>query len=229
MVAKSQPWKVAGLYLIDDRRMIWHVDVDKDILRGSGRALPNEIALRLGMHPPANLTLQCVAGDVMVAWQETSNIGAIHGSLRALAEHLGAVDRDRLRLIFDADERTLVGELVPGLVAGVHGTEALIHLTGLPESRVRTPDAPWSTIGVGGPDVVAALEQRGGAEASAHAPSYVSLEVGRRSPVAVGRSRRHFRARVSVVPSIFLPWRLNPGPRTSSRPPQKHRTWHAGS
>lgn len=160
-VPKNQPWKVPGLYLADDHQVVWHVAVDKDILRGSGRVAPNEVAIHLGLTPPSTITLKNDAKDVVLSWLETSHVGANIGSLRALAEVCGAGEGDLLRLVFDADSRTLSGEVVAPLPEGLGTTASLAHLTGLPAAKVKTLEALATAIGTSPQDVLEALSQRG--------------------------------------------------------------------
>jgi hypothetical protein len=68
----------------------WRVPVDRDVLRGSGRALPEAFAVHLGATPLESGTLDSPVGPVMLSWRQFPSIG----SMRSLARSLDAEEGD---------------------------------------------------------------------------------------------------------------------------------------
>ena len=94
-------------YRIGPTTIAFVVDVDHDVLRGSGRPLPRATAVALGVQPGDKVTFAGSPGDVVVSWPLSSMMGPAIGSLRSHALNLQLVDGDRLRVIFDTAERTV--------------------------------------------------------------------------------------------------------------------------
>lgn len=103
----ADPVGVAGLVLLDEDRFSYDIRVDHDVLRGSGRTVPEAIAGLLGLQPGRSLhfgardTGRNTTGSVVVGWSRTSHMGPYFGSVRAQALHERAEDGDLLRLTFD--------------------------------------------------------------------------------------------------------------------------------
>lgn len=76
-------------YLVDGV-WSWRVPVDRDVLRGSGRQLPEAFAVHLGAVPLSKGTLDSPVGPIGLAWNQYPSIG----SLRAAARSLDAVEGD---------------------------------------------------------------------------------------------------------------------------------------
>lgn len=90
-VPRDKPWKVRGLYRQPGVPMtVWCIAVDNDMLRGSGRSIPQEIASDLGLGSGDRTELTTAAGMIPVAWSETSHSGPQIGSIRELVVHAGA-------------------------------------------------------------------------------------------------------------------------------------------
>lgn len=89
-VPTNAPARVAGLYRHDTDRLAWHVRVDRDVLRGSGRAVPDEIGVFLAGAPPLSLKLKHAGKDIPFGWPETSHVGPSIGSIRELALSAGS-------------------------------------------------------------------------------------------------------------------------------------------
>lgn len=68
------------------------VDVDEDVLRGSGKGIPEAFAVYIGLMPGGTKVLGSDFGDVRFAWGQTPSVG----SLRVVAEELEATFGDRL-------------------------------------------------------------------------------------------------------------------------------------
>lgn len=70
----------------------WRVPVDRDILRGSGRAIPEAFAAHIGALPLEKGSLDSPVGPIALRWNQQPTIG----SLRAAARSLDADDGDWL-------------------------------------------------------------------------------------------------------------------------------------
>lgn len=108
--------RVTDVSLNDDGRAQYDIEVDGELLRGSGRAAPAALGGLMGLQPGRTLdfaTGHAEQPSVVMTWSRTSHVGPHLGSLRALALHFGAVQGDRLRLIFDPSSLTAEAELLP--------------------------------------------------------------------------------------------------------------------
>jgi len=76
-------------YLIDGV-WSWRIPVDRDVLRGSGRQLPEAFAAHLGAAPVSKGSLDSPVGPVHLAWLQYPSIG----SLRAAARSMDAEEGD---------------------------------------------------------------------------------------------------------------------------------------
>jgi hypothetical protein len=104
-----------GLYLAFDGSVIYHARVDADLLRGSGRSIPSPLAVALGVRPGGTREFATSEGGrLRVLWQRTSTAGATVGSMRAIAEGVGATIGDVLRLVFDPELEIVRGSKVIG-------------------------------------------------------------------------------------------------------------------
>lgn len=97
---RHRPAEVPGLYLQDDDTLIWHQTVDTEILRGSGRPVPQEVAAHLGVAPGDQLDLHHPTRTVPLSWPHESHVGPHLGSIKALVDHLGLQAGDTARLRF---------------------------------------------------------------------------------------------------------------------------------
>lgn len=93
-VPRNEPRRVRGLYRDSSDSFLWHLVADYDLLRGSGRAMPQEIAVLLGLEPGSRMVLTNPVRDIPVSWLETSHTGPNIGSLKALAEAAGVSEDD---------------------------------------------------------------------------------------------------------------------------------------
>lgn len=74
-------------YLVDGV-WSWRVPVDKDILRGSGRAMPEAFAVHLGATPLEKGEVDSPIGPIRVSWFQNPNIGSLRAAARSLdADH----------------------------------------------------------------------------------------------------------------------------------------------
>jgi hypothetical protein len=146
---------VSGIYVTHEDNKIIHFQVDKDVLRGSGRPLALAAASSLGITPGSQASFSVTGSNLslVLAWQDTSPGGPTIGSTRGIAELLGAVDGDKIRLTFDATGKNCVPELSkPG---------SIFSLTGVPA----TPGTELNDLALAmqcrDTDVRDALEKRG--------------------------------------------------------------------
>lgn len=161
---RNRPWTVPGLYFSTRGVVIWHVDVDHDMLRGSGRSIPNELALACGATLNASVDFISPSGVVQIRWPDTSHVGAAIGSLRALAESVSAAQGDRLRLVFDTRRHLLTAETprpVPDLEIA---TDSVESLTGLYAEDCESLERLADAIGTTPAEVLTNLRDRGDSE-----------------------------------------------------------------
>jgi hypothetical protein len=153
--------RARGCFRLDTHRISYLLTVDKDVVRGSGRQCPEQLAALLGVRPGAPRIFAAGDGTVAVTWPGTSGLGPSLGSIRGLAYVAGAVDGDFLRLEFDVAEGCVGASLVTTvLLDAASDEEALRMLSGLETG----PDPSLSlaqAIEVGVADVHRALRQRG--------------------------------------------------------------------
>ena len=129
--------------------------VNHDLLRGSGRPIPQALALALKVTPGARRTFRSAAGDrIVVGWRTWSTTGPDCGSVRALAIACGAAEGDQLLLRFRSDEATIAAELIP---SGASAADALARLLGPSPGRAALAQA----IGVEESAIDATLIRRG--------------------------------------------------------------------
>lgn len=103
---KPAPPSSARSTFHNGRQLRIALDVDADMLRGSGVPLPQAVAFAVGVAPGDRKVFTNATEDVLVLWRLSSNRGPTFGSLRRIARSLGAVEGDTLVLGFDrADSR----------------------------------------------------------------------------------------------------------------------------
>lgn len=90
-----------------DGRLRWNLVVDKEILRGSGRSAPPELATSLGVDPGDKGVLLWENSAIALSWPTSSHTGPRIGSLKAMAESLGCVAGDTLNLSIAVADNTV--------------------------------------------------------------------------------------------------------------------------
>ncbi|MBB1495270.1 hypothetical protein J4N02_01835 [Propioniciclava sp. MC1595] len=159
-VPRDKAEQVQGLCLLGES-LIWHVPVDGDILRGSGRAIPHEIGTFLGLAPGnPGLLLRNPIAHIPVTWSEKTHVGPSIGSLQAQANALGAQVGDVLRLSFGERLGVDMSLVAPPRHAETPA-ERLSRLTGLPEADCADGDRVAEAIGVPKDQVFETLIKRG--------------------------------------------------------------------
>lgn len=90
---------VAGCYELTPTTAAWRVRVDRDVLRGSGRHIPEQLAGWLRLRPGATLTVANRSHPLPLSWRPWAQPDI--GSLKSFADELGARLDDWLVLVFD--------------------------------------------------------------------------------------------------------------------------------
>lgn len=146
--------RVRGLYAAPDGQVIVHDIVDKDVLRGSGRQMPEAAAALMGIRPGGRVDFD-FSGDsrIVVSWPATSVMGPSLGSVRSVATKLGLGAGDAFRLIFDPTTMTCSAEVVDA--------ETIEGLTGLSVAPGRELSALASALRVEPQAVRSRLQARG--------------------------------------------------------------------
>jgi hypothetical protein len=97
------------------------IRVNHDLLRGSGNVMPLAFAGELGLRPAASRVLASPYGKLSVSWPKYS-ASAHLGSLRIAAKELGAIEGDRMFVIFCGEDRIdfrLIGKRDLNAAAGM--------------------------------------------------------------------------------------------------------------
>ena len=164
--------RACGVFKPSDNSVSVLIDVDHDLLRGSGRAVAEQVAGLLAFGPDQSREYAADSGVVSLYWSDTSISGPFIGSLRVHANRLNAAVGDRLRITFHRDmlsadvslvatTRTerLAGDPLLAEVTGLtgHGEELLRRLAAAVESDTE--------------DLGRFLRQRGDVELADHLPS----------------------------------------------------------
>lgn len=102
---------VAGCYELTPTRASWRVRVDRDVLRGSGRHIPEQLAGWLRLRPGTTLMAANPLHPVPLSWRPWAQPDI--GSLKVFAESVGAKLGDWLVLVFDRAGTVEVRLVVP--------------------------------------------------------------------------------------------------------------------
>lgn len=157
------PEEVPGLYRDGDDHLVWNIAADHDLMRGSGRAFPAEIAAFLGVTAGTRLLLSNAVRDVPVSWLETSHMGPNIGSLKALAESAGAEQGDHLHVRFDRSSNAVSIQISPERPDAITIAAQVAWLTGLPPHRCADRTSLAEAVQVQPDSLVDALRARGDA------------------------------------------------------------------
>lgn len=158
---RNRPAEIPGLYLQDGDTLIWHQAVDTEILRGSGRPVPQEIAAHLGVSPGGQLDLQHSVRTVPLTWPHESHVGPHLGSIKALVDDLGLQAGDTVRLRFSLGGSTLSAEGIAPASLDESAVQTIARLTGLPPGRCTTRTTLATAVGCDASALVGVLKVRG--------------------------------------------------------------------
>lgn len=96
--------KTAGVFRLADGRVRVLLPVTRDMLRGSGRAIPAPLAAALGVRPGDRRAFVADSdATVLVSWRPWATTGPDIGSLRGVTGPLGVVEGDSVAIDFDID------------------------------------------------------------------------------------------------------------------------------
>ena len=82
--------KTAACYRTKEGVWYWRIKVSPDMMRGSGRLMPNAFAQQLGCDLGDKIEVNSECGPITLSWPLTSNSGATIGSVRRALTHYGA-------------------------------------------------------------------------------------------------------------------------------------------
>jgi len=152
-------------YFFLDPKLVFLCNVDKDLLRGSGRALNTAVVNVAKLQPGSNITLTSQFGPVALTWNRNSTQPAI-GSLKAVAEALHAREGDRLRVEIDVWSSQIDLALVnESAICSGPSTDSVYELTGVQASTVVECSRDLaSALGCKPNEVRGALRERGDIE-----------------------------------------------------------------
>ena len=91
--------KSPACYLIDQKTWCLRIKVDGDLLRGSGRSIPNAFSQLLGCEIGNKIEVPSKFGKIILRWPITSTTGATIGSLKKISDYFGAELDDYLFII----------------------------------------------------------------------------------------------------------------------------------
>ena len=124
--------RARGVFKPSDYAVSVLIDVDHDLLRGSGRSVAEQVAGLLAIRPGQGKEYRAEAEAICLFWPDTSISGPAIGSLRVHAEELNAVAGDRLRITIHGDTQSADVNLVAKTrVEGLVGGARIAEVTGL--------------------------------------------------------------------------------------------------
>ncbi len=140
---RHSPAKSAGVFCLGPSKVALLIEVDHNVLRGSGRNLPSGVGYWLNVAINEHLVFGGPARHkVTITFPETSFLGPSLGSTRSLAEHVGARVGDYMTMIFDRSDMSVEARTTPknqferswDLVARLSGIQPGTRLSGLAKS-----------------------------------------------------------------------------------------------
>lgn len=154
-----------GVYHPSPSRVSIVLRVDKETLRGSGRAIAPAVGAALGVLPGLSKVFEGNGRRVRVTWPMSSAMGATLGSVRELAQDVECADGDRVRVDFDLELSTVAPTRIPATfeTAGDQ-LHRLQLLTGIDVSGRNPKEAVAHAVGVSSDRVLGVLRSRGDAD-----------------------------------------------------------------
>ena len=164
--------RARGVYRPSDNKISVLVDVDKDLLRGSGKPIAEQVAGLLTLPPGRSKEYRTSSADIHLSWPDTSISGPAIGSLRAHAERLAGSIGDRLRVTFHADPAFADVHLVAKRrVDALAGDSLLAEVTGLMGRGHKLRAQLAAAVGVDPAELARVLRRRGDTELADHLPT----------------------------------------------------------
>jgi hypothetical protein len=136
--------RVPFCYELSTSEASWRVEVDRDVLRGSGRHIPEQLAGWLRLRPGQTLTLHNPSRPLALAWRSWAQPDV--GSLKPFAEELGASEGDWLVLVLGR-AGTVDVRLVERSAAADPELAFLVQLLGLPGDLAKDPKEALRVVG----------------------------------------------------------------------------------
>jgi hypothetical protein len=96
-----------GLFLRSPSAASLLLEVTRDMLRGSGTAIPESLGEHLGILPGTRKNFSTATKTVLVSWPDTSITGPSLGTIREELIALGVESGDMIRLDFSAEDMQL--------------------------------------------------------------------------------------------------------------------------
>jgi len=123
--------KSPGVFALGEGRVGLLFEVDRDVLRGSGRSISSAAGAILDIGVNDRLSFDGPNGtSVVVTFPGTSFTGPSLGSTRALAEEVGAAPGDRMTVVLDRSAKS-AGAVATDVTAFEAGWPLVARLTGI--------------------------------------------------------------------------------------------------
>jgi hypothetical protein len=151
----------ARCYLVSDVECTYRMTVDRDVLRGSGRPIPEGLGSWLGVLPRGRRDFAFGDDVVPVTWPDSALMGPSIGSVRRSVASLGASDGDQLLLQFNREHSTGTATLVTSAELTADRPEVRVAaLTGIPVNG-SIVEVVARAVGAPPPSVKERLRKRG--------------------------------------------------------------------
>ena len=164
--------QACGVFRPSDNTVSVLIDVDHDLLRGSGRTVAEQVAGLLALGPGEGREYEAGSGAISLYWPDTSISGPAMGSLRVHANDLNATVGDRLRITFRGDRRSADVRLVAKTrVEELDGDPLVTEITGLTGHGEELLGRLAAAVDSDTAGLARFLRQRGDTELAGHLPS----------------------------------------------------------
>ena len=155
----ASPRTARGVFVLGPSRVSLLIEVNEDLLRGSGRGIPLVVGAILQVTINQELTFSSESGvSITVTYPETSFLGPAMGSVRSLAESVGATLGQYLTVTLDQCDMSVKG-IATSLDAHPPSWQLVARLTGIEASSGMKGLASALDCSVG--EVRASLRSRG--------------------------------------------------------------------
>ena len=155
----ASPRTARGVFALGPSRVSLLIEVNEDLLRGSGRSIPLAVGAILQVLINQELTFSNESGvSITVTYPETSLPGPAMGSVRSLAESVGATLGQYLTVTLDRCDMSVTG-MATSLGAHPPSWQLVARLTGIEASSGMKGLASALDCNVG--EVRASLRSRG--------------------------------------------------------------------